>query len=259
MGDGHTYYVLHHMLAPEQSVVRLRREPVDIKSAVEEAMSKLRGDVIRQFGAAFGRSFGVGKAKNNAQADQYPAPLFFEVNHAALEAAKEECKGEAVAFVSSNDVITATFLSAVAADLGVMAINLRPRLEGLGDDSAGNHENGVFFLGEEFTPPRIRQRLSGHQQPFEHLVPPERLEEGHTALVTSWRFASGIVDFPGCEMALHLPIGGVTIADWRDVGIVFTPREGVTGLMMQGLGVSRDAEAVRQSALGRILGPELLP
>ena len=38
--DGHTYYVLHHMLAPEQSVVRLRREPVDIKSAVEEAMSK---------------------------------------------------------------------------------------------------------------------------------------------------------------------------------------------------------------------------
>ena len=47
--------------------------------------------------------------------------MYFELDPAALEAIKAESKDEDVPFLSSNDVVTATFLSASGADLGLMA------------------------------------------------------------------------------------------------------------------------------------------
>ena len=73
----------------------------------------------------------------------HPAPHFFEIDTAAVQAANADsaAQGE-VPFVSTNDVITAAFFGACSADLGMMAINSRGRLKGLQELNAGNYENG---------------------------------------------------------------------------------------------------------------------
>jgi hypothetical protein len=66
-----------------------------------------------------------------------------------------------VSFVSTNDVITSWFLTNSNCSFGLMAINVRGKLDGHTDHHAGNYENCILYYppNDTLSPTMIRQSL----------------------------------------------------------------------------------------------------
>lgn len=76
------------------------------------------------------------------------------------EAYSKDAKSE-FPFISTNDIITSNFCNATNSRLTLSAINLRNRIEGLGNEDAGNYEFVLLLDNNHFdTPEKIRKVLS---------------------------------------------------------------------------------------------------
>ena len=251
LADGHTYYEVHNMLAPSAAVRSLNRQLVDIADAEAEALGWEETAVLGTDACT------DGMARNAMKG--YPRPLFFEINTTAVAAAKAELKVGEVPFVSTNDVLTAAFFASSAPHLGMMAVDLRPRLGGLDDDSAGNYENAVYYTVDDYSPECIRKsltagrirRVSTCALPVDHLI------DGRISLVTNWStFArKQTMGFEGCELVTHLPVQNAE--GFRDYAVIFQLRPGVLGVVCRGTGVCESEGLLRASEMGNLLGSEI--
>ena len=189
------------MLAPSATIRTLNRNLVDV-AAAEDALI----EQFEDFGAMI-----KGIGRNQARADEYTPFAFFSLNTAALSSSKAENQDGEVPWVSSNDIITSAFLEASAPDVGLMAANLRTRLDAVGDENAGNYEGTVKLVPEDFKPPKVRRSIAGGRCRRVSNTP--QMGPGTEAIdisvITNWAsFAQDLVPLEGCEILAHHPVVG---------------------------------------------------
>jgi len=250
LGDGHTYYALHNMLDPSEQVFALDRHLVDLEESELEAVGQAEYAVLASSSAM------LGMAKNASV--PYGKAWLFEVDVDQVEAAKSE-KTSLVPFLSTNDVLTSAFFAATSADFALMAVNLRGRLEGICELSAGNYEHCVYYVPADFCPSAIRKSISNGRMRRHSTdpLPDKVLTEGRIVLITNWStFAkkAGVV-FEGCEMLVHLPLPDAL--GFKDYAIIFQSRPGEIGMLCRGHGLCQSEDSLRISVLGEMLGARL--
>ncbi len=113
-------------------------------------------------------------------------------------------------FISTNDVITSSHSKATNSRLCLTAINLRNRIEGMGNEDAGNYEF-VLLLDREHsnTPEAIRRTLSskGRFEANNGILP--SVSEALKCNITLVTNASGFIEdykLGDLKQILHLPI-----------------------------------------------------
>jgi len=113
-------------------------------------------------------------------------------------------------FISTNDVITSSHCKATDSRLGLSAINLRNRIEGIGSEDAGNYEFVLLLDKNHYkTPAAIRKVLStkGQFEPNDGTMPGvvEALKSNITLVTNASSF---IEDYKlgDLKQILHLPI-----------------------------------------------------
>ena len=243
LGDGHTYYVsapllvhiagsvmfatsslclfppqtIHNMLAPTAPIQSMNRDFIDV-SATEEA-------IIEQF-ADFG-AFVKGMGLNRAQASAYAPAFYCGINRAGLDSIKAELKGGETDYVSSNDIITAAFLEASAPDVGIMACDIRSRLEDVPNEHAGNYGSTIKYIPEDFHPAQIRKSITAGrcQRVSEAPQVPPGTEAFNISIITNWAsFAENLMPLDGCELLLHQPIGTTDVLGMLSIAVIYQPK-----------------------------------
>ena len=186
------------------------------------------------------------------------------VDAAKVDAAKAAAKGSDSAFVSTNDLLTTAWAKATRAQLLEMPINLRNRLQGIGDADAGNYEWVVFYQEEDcLRPGQIRKSLSTPgkymrcgQDPPRPLRSGFRLVRARYALITNWATFAQSLELPGCEQRLHLPFFDPAGAPC-EMAFVFRATSEQTGVLMLSRNL-RD-EDLADSVFGKSVDPVIFP
>ena len=176
-------------------------------------------------------------------------------------------------FVSTNDVITSTISQATHADILLMAINLRKRVDEADELDAGNYEGVIVHDAESSaTPQRIRHTLQ-NGPPFRRdgnrpLPGFLRTTGCRVTMVTNWTFPSFTADFmlfstngeKSIPIQLHLPIfdpKGLAFP----LAIIFRPNFGKIGLLYGGSPheVNYDALVAAGAPIGEQVSSVMFP
>ena len=68
---------------------------------------------------------------------------------------KQQAQTQNTKFVSTNDIITSTFLRAAQVNMGLMAINFRDRLTDCKQSDAGNYQNMLVYYPADYASPSL--------------------------------------------------------------------------------------------------------
>jgi hypothetical protein len=147
-----------------------------------------------------------------------------------------------VAFVSTNNVVTSWFLSNSSCQHGMMAVNLRGRLEGYEGRKAGNYENLIYYrIPDDCTSPvQIRKSIMPLKRSVTSTLPlPSwyQLARGDFAIVTNWTTFAGKGGFEieGSKEINHIPLYDLTGAPSSIVmGIIYRYAPGMTAVLAMG-------------------------
>ncbi|KAJ3239311.1 hypothetical protein HDU81_006201 [Chytriomyces hyalinus] len=92
-----------------------------------------------------------------------PAKWIADQKRHAMQNLGETAPDGKPAFVSTNDVLVSWFLRRAGVSTGAMIINLRGKVDGLNENSAGNYMRLLTFQTGQFeTPSAIREAISGN-------------------------------------------------------------------------------------------------
>jgi hypothetical protein len=187
--DGHTYYDIFKMLQPGAAVRALTsarvlsfsetmRDELNQRKELEWADSP-SATCMFMCSMMF-----VKKAKCFA----------FHVDPERVSAAKSAAaESGQVAFVSTNDILTSAFFTECRTRIGMMGIDCRDRIKGIGSDLAGNYVSVLTMDPETYgTPVSIRKMLSS--PPYTTTTKPLPgccdwfcgRDSGKAAMVTNW-------------------------------------------------------------------------
>jgi hypothetical protein len=184
---------------------------------------------------------------------------------AAAKAAGAALDSE-VPYVTTNDILTSAFFTECGARVGMMGMDCRERLEGIGKDLAGNYVTALTMDDETFaTPATVRNMLSS--MPYEttkkalpsFCVWLSGKDSAKFAMITNWStFAGGIVQLsPECELVMHLPVQNPAYCVY-DLMIPFATAVGKVGLICWT--VSTDEEGLHKALpVGENVSSELFP
>jgi len=140
IADGYTYYQIFNMLSAKsiiRSLSTTRKADFSIKAvpAIGEEQHAF------QFSCGF-----ICNALKNLVYDSPTHVMAYKVDTTRLRERKESEAGmDGRNYASTNDILTSDFANAVGATICILAVNLRGRLEGIGDNDAGNYE-GPYYL-----------------------------------------------------------------------------------------------------------------
>ena len=277
LGDGWTFYNLLNQLGAQASVVSLDRSVVDSSVATEAALG---ADEAALLGSdAVGASF-----RKNAAAPGCFSHLFW-VDQAAVSHRKaqqlelNQLGGCIAGFVSTNDILTAAFLSASKSDLGCLAVNLRGRIPGVPERGAGNYEACLPLLPSDFDAAAIRRAVQGPERfcrlsaggtvdvsesgtsdassktlNKEPLPPGEVLAKGKLSVVSNLAgfYNAGGLELHEAVFAGHLVLRPISAVAWQDSAFIFRSGDRL-GMICAGRGVCRDKGLLFESALGEFL------
>lgn len=146
----------------------------------------------------------------------------FSLDAEKVAAAKKKGAAEGgVEFVTTNDVLTSGFFTACNARIGMMGLDCRGRLEGVGADLAGNYATALVMDEEVFgTPASLRKMYatSPYQTTGRPLPGCCCCGRASFAMVSNWSsFAGDLVPLDGCEMVVHLPVKNPATVLWDDM------------------------------------------
>jgi len=265
VGDGRTYYEIFQMLQPGAPVREL--SPTRVLS-FSEAMRDTCGrkelewadsasTVCMYTCAMLPAMLGCGKK----------ARCFaFHLDSERLAAAKTAAAANGdVSYVTTNDILTSGFFNECGARIGMMGMDCRERLEGIGKDLAGNYVTALTMDPDTFeTPATVRKMLSS--TPYETTM--RQLprccewvcwkESAKFAMTTNWSsLAGGMVQLEGCKMVIHLPVQNPLNCVY-DLMIPFMSRAGRVGVICWT--VSTDEDGLREALpVGECVSKELFP
>jgi hypothetical protein len=258
IADGFTYYQVYNMLSPAVPIHSM--EPTR-KEHFGDALKKAMGDEQYSFETSNGYLLNYMRSRFFGSKMRVRA---FLLDPVAVEAAKAKAKeGSKASFVSTNDVITSSYIKAAGARVCEMAINFRNRLEGITDSDAGNYEGGIFYSPEDAAHPALIRRSI---ETFRGAAaPPVLLPTGfkrlvsRNAIITNWTTFIRELSFSGCTQQLHLPIYAVSEVGF-EVCIIFRPRPGETAVLLFSR-VLDDEKIVNMPGgiLGDPVAPEMFP
>ncbi|KAI8900350.1 hypothetical protein BC833DRAFT_582068 [Globomyces pollinis-pini] len=114
-------------------------------------------------------------------------------------------------WISANDALAAWFFKSCKCAVGCMAINFRDRLMNIGQKHAGNYEDGILYLPEDFENPRlIRESISGkiYRRVVTGLVEISiaKIIRCNIGLITNWSNFYTELTFENCKSLFHLPV-----------------------------------------------------
>ncbi|EOD21975.1 hypothetical protein EMIHUDRAFT_240637 [Emiliania huxleyi CCMP1516] len=193
VGDAHTFYSLHNMLGESSEVKRMDAVAgaKDIAAIETSAMAHAAAGKMKQLWA-------------------HPPPVAgFHLSPAPLDQAEAAAAG-GVPFVSSNDVATAWFLQQSGADLGLMTLDFRNRLPGIGVEHAGNYETSIVYQRADFESAALIHKsvstLRGAAEP--RTGEPGLLDwaSSTSAVVSNWASLFKQLEFAGSSHLTHVPV-----------------------------------------------------
>lgn len=163
LADGHTYYRVYNMLSESEPVVPL---PVRRKPGATEAADRAMGGAAESGFLQRPRPGLLLRLAASTLMGKIIGPpcavAVFSLDEAFVARQKAAAKKEngGTEFVSTNDVIVSTICKATKCDLGTMDVNFRGRLSGcdLEDSDAGNYEDKIVYLPEDFRLPSLIRR-----------------------------------------------------------------------------------------------------
>jgi len=214
--DGHSYYDVFRMLEPGAEVLTL--SPAR-NMQFSEAMRDMVGREEMQFGQTCDSTCLLMCLYPNMLGCPCGGPgestcYGFYVDPERVAAFKQKAAEEAgVEYVSTNDLLTSGFFRACGTRVGFMGFDCRGRMEGITQDLAGNYVTALVLDPTTFkTPGTLRKVLAS--PPYKTTGEPLPTccgnfcgEDASLAMVTNWSsFAGNLLQFPGCELALHLPV-----------------------------------------------------
>ena len=259
VADGHTYYKILSMLMGEIEETTYTRNhnfvPLGFK-AIGEADSKYLTSfsfmlcclkvsngqsLIREIQVGHDSTFSQqsmmfgGNVKLNAQ----------YVDKEKIREWKEKEAGNAD-YISTNDILTSTFSQSVGADVLLMAINLRNRVENTYSNDAGNYSLVVVHDRQSSKRPSDIRTSLNDGPPFKRkgnssLPGFYQTVKAQCSLITNWAFSSfnADIELPTSTegtvspIELHLPVYDPKSIAFP-IAIIFKPKAGRLGMIYGG-------------------------
>jgi len=228
--DGHNYYQLLNMLSSGGEVETLS---VTRKHEIKEANLSACGLGETKFVLSGAVIFNV---ISKMLFGKKPVIANYFVDAAKLTKAKAEgTKGGSVDFVSTNDVLLASFGKATDSRVMLMPIDWRGKLPVCSEGDAGNYEGCLVFTPSDFEKPSLVRRTLKSGRPFlrgggGEISPPAPLPGRCTTMccrlgmITNWTFAHfNELKIEGAEHLVHMPVTDPRMVPF-EFGIVYRPR-----------------------------------
>ena len=169
IADGHTYYGLLNMLSDKARVAALspkRQQAFHKLTAhiIGEEELRLRDSVFIKLNVLWRTLLQPRYRIRAAMVDAAKVAAIKEARRASRDPGAQHSSG-AVEFISTNDIVTSSFLRHTKARLGGIMFNFRGRIPCLADGDAGNYQAPVTLCTEDFaTPELIRKAVSGNEE-----------------------------------------------------------------------------------------------
>lgn len=193
LGDGHTFYRIHNMLLGEPIIAMKPERELRYSEKVMDLMGKqeahyishittdpvwakllrMTSEVEEDPGSELRmRTFVVNKHwVGNIKAAHLSEGTFTDITKSTMRspmanAFTYQMENSQNPTQSTNDIIVSWFWSLVKPNVGLMAVNMRGRVDIVSDDSAGNYHNPVPYIGQEDykTPLLIRESLATYRR-----------------------------------------------------------------------------------------------
>lgn len=237
IADGHTFYAIYAMLG-EGSAVR----PLNAKRKFcisDQIQATMREDCawLSSPGFILGVLWAMATRRWRTKAQL----SMFYIDEAWVAKQKAAAQHAGADFVSTNDVVTSWAMRASGADVGMMAINFRNRIEGCLDSDAGNYETVILYCEHDYATPHLIRRSLGNN--FRRVNQPERPMPGFKQsllgtcfIVSNWSAFDQDVKLRGCTHIFHTPLGnlGDGMPPNVRVAIVFRPAPGKLAVFVSG-------------------------
>jgi len=238
-GDGNTYYQIHNMLWGSGSGKVQSLNPVrNFEVHQQTPTTKVRNQVFSpsfMLKTAWCIIYGKFFAREKCIVD---ISILNETWVKEQKAGKLHTPG--VSFISTNDAVTSWLFNSGDNDLGVMAINLRGRIEGCRFTDAGNYEDMLCYMPPDFKSPSLIRKsintLERASEPKTELPGTLAKLRSHCGFITNWSTFVEASHIPGCEEDLHLPLYDLVSTmpyNWT-LCIIFRQRPGKLGLFIAG-------------------------
>ncbi|GMH60257.1 hypothetical protein TL16_g03011 [Triparma laevis f. inornata] len=209
IADGRTYYDIFNMLSPGTSVRELN-------SARAMTFSETMRDACGRKELAWMDSLPAICMMIPVMAcPKKPVCCAFEIDPARVEEMKASAARDGgVPYVTTNDILTSGFFNECNSRIGMMGIDCRGKIDGVGEDMAGNYVSALSIDPDTFaTPASMRKMLSS--TPYQTTQKPMPscskwcigMESNSFSMVTNWSsFAGDLVKIEGFDIAYHLPM-----------------------------------------------------
>jgi hypothetical protein len=266
VADGFTYYKTLQMMSKDEEITCLTpTRKHSFPPAMKEAVGAKEWSVVNGGGGLILNYIG------NMMFGKKPTVKMFYVDMDKIESAKQKAAGKGTDFVSTNDILTASWGRMTGARLCEMAVNFRGRLPDLKSDDetlAGNYEGCILFHGpEDFAEPNnIRKALQRDDGKFKTTSTaadgstPRKLpgvfamKKCRYRIITNWASFFSHLDFgDGCPQKLHIPFlapGSMP----TDICVVFRPTRDTYGLYI----VTRKLTDAALTSADSILGKQVM-
>ncbi|KAJ3283970.1 hypothetical protein HDU79_008613 [Rhizoclosmatium sp. JEL0117] len=213
LADGFTFYSIYSMF--EKTPYSMTFERVE---GFADQSKEVLGAGLYSFLTSAGFISGV--VANLATA---PPPIVqYEIDLGVIEKEKEKAKKD-VEYVSTNDVVTSTFLSNSGINYGMMALNMRGRISSVTNDHAGNYEGSIVLMPANFeSPASVRTAL----KKFKLDAFPTFLQAclGKNAVVSNWASFHHDLKFEGgLKPVDHHPLERDSVHMIWSTGIIYKP------------------------------------
>lgn len=235
VGDGRTYYEIFKMLQPGAACVR------ELASTRVQAFSEEMRDMCGRKELAWADSISAAcmfTCSMMCGGNKVKCVAYHLDEKKLADAKAEAAKDGEVPYVSTNDILTSGFFNACNTRIGMMGMDCREKLDGIGKDLAGNYVTALTMDPDTFaTPATVRKMLS--TKPYVTTGRPLPgcckwacgRESAKFAMVTNWSsFAGDMVQLQDCEMVIHLPVQNPAYCVY-DLMIPFSSGVGKVGVI----------------------------
>ncbi|GAB5353428.1 hypothetical protein AAMO2058_000035500 [Amorphochlora amoebiformis] len=233
VGDGRTFYRIRNMLDLKTKIVSLDATRIPDRIFVGElraALGREESNIVTSWGVVLNHATGLLMTLIKGKA----ISRLFKVNMDWVKSQKKiqiKAGNKDVPYVSTNDIVTSWFFSSIKAEFGFMAIDMREKIPLFKPGLAGNYENTLVYLPEDFKNPELIRRsiklLKRAGVPITQLPVFPGMWRGRAGLITNWASFYEDVEFPNCNQIVHFPIYDArVIPDTMALGVIFRPKPG---------------------------------
>ena len=229
--DGYTYYKIFNSLFSENPIETLQpKRHLQADKAIRTAVG------AKQYDYLFSPSFILNAIKGALFGQKAKCFAYYlDSDKIADVKSKVIKKNSKINFVSTNDIITSSFIRATQARLSMTAINLRSRVDSISPQDAGNYEAALLFDHKVGASPEgIRETILNGPN-FEPTIEPlPNFFKGLTCnvcIVTNWAGFTGNLFIQDCEQQLHLPLHATNLMPF-DCAIIFEAKPGQLAMLV---------------------------